>query len=82
MNPYLSKLVSIYGIRWNIYHMLQAKLRNFIAAKYPFCPKIGVKMTICTSHVRRTPKTHMKPDISRLISIYGIRWYICHMILA
>ena len=36
MKPYISRLVSIYGIRWNIYHMLLVKLRNFIATKYPF----------------------------------------------
>ena len=33
MKPYISRLVSIYGIRWNIYHMLLVKLRDFIAKK-------------------------------------------------
>ena len=82
MKPDISRLVSIYGIRWYICHMMLAQLRNSIATKYPFYTKMRVKMTICTSNVRRTPKTHMKPDISRLVSIYGIRWYICNMMLA
>ena len=74
MNPYISWLVSIYGIRWNIYHMLLVKLRNFIATKYPFWAKMGVKITICTCNVRKTPKTHMKPYISRLVSIYRMEY--------
>ena len=79
MNPYISRLVSIFGIRWNMYHVMSVMLRNFIATKFPFFTKMRVKMTICTSHVRGTPKTHMKPDISRLVSIYGIRWNIYHI---
>ena len=79
MNPYISRLVSNYGIRWNIYHMLLVKLKQFFATKNPFGPKIGVKITICTCHVRKTPNTHMKPDISRLVSIYGIGWNIYHV---
>ena len=81
MKPYINRLVSIYGIRWNIYHMLLVKLWNSIVTKYPFCPKIGVKMSDRTGNVRKTSKRHMKPYISRLVSIYGIRWNIYHMLL-
>ena len=76
MNPYISRLVSIFGIFWNMYHVMSVILRNFMATKFPFFTKMGVKITICTRNVRKTPKTHMKPDISRLVSIYGIRWNI------
>ena len=37
-------------------------------------PKIGVNMPIFRHNVRETPKTHMKPYLSRLVSIYGICW--------
>ena len=79
--PYISRHVSIYRIRWNIYHMMLIKLRNSIATKYPFWAQNGVKMPICTCNVRKTPKTHTKPYISRPVSIYGIRWNIYHMLL-
>ena len=82
MKPYISRLVSIYGIRWNIYHMLLVKIWNSIATKYPFWAQNGgIKMPNCTGNVRKTPKTHMKPYISRPVSIYGIRWNIYHMLL-
>ena len=81
MKPDISRLVSIYGIHWNIYHILLVKLRKFYAHVISFlCPTMMVKMTICTSNVRKTPKTHMKPVISRLVSIYGIHWDIYHML--
>ena len=79
MNPYISRLVSNYEIRWNIYHMLLVKLNNLLQRKTLFGPKIGVKITICTCHVRKTPNTHMKPDIRRLVSIYAIGWNIYHV---
>ena len=82
MKPYISRLVSIYGTRWKIYHVLLVKLRRLYCHEIPFLgPKMGVKVTICTSNVRKTPKTHMKPDISRLVLIYRIHWNIYHMLL-
>ena len=62
MKPDISRLVSVYGIRWNIYHMLLVKLRNFIATKYPFMAQNGNQYDNC--NVRKTPKTHMNPYIS------------------
>ena len=81
MKPYISRLVSIYGIRWNIYDMLLVKLRNSNATKYPLWAKMWVKMPNCTCNVGKTPKTHRKPYISRHVSIYRIRWNIYHMLL-
>ena len=81
MKPYISRLVSIYGIRWNIYHMLLVKLRNSNATKYHLWAKMWVKMPNCTCNVGKTPKTHRKPYISRHVSIYRIRWNIYHMLL-
>ena len=82
MKPYISRPVSIYGIRWNIYHMLFVKIWNSIATKYPFSAQNGGKMPNCTGNVRKTPKTHMKPYISRPVSIYGIRWNIYHDVVS
>ena len=39
MKPYISRLVSIYGIHWNIYHMLSSKAKKFIATKYQNTPR-------------------------------------------
>ena len=81
MKPVISRLVSIYGIHWDIYQMLIVKLRNSMPRNTLFGRKMGVKITICTCNVRETPKTHMKPYISWFVSIYGIRWDIYHMLL-
>ena len=80
MNPYINRLVSIYGIRWNIYHMFLVKLRNLLQRDTLFGRKMGVKVNICTSNIQKTSKTHMKSDISRLVSIYGIHWNIYHIL--
>ena len=68
MKPYINWPVSIHGVRWNIYHVLFVKILNSIATKYPFRPKMCV-MHNCTGNVREIPITHMKPYISRLVSI-------------
>ena len=81
MKPDINRLLSSDGIRWNIYHMFLVKLGNLLQRDTLFGPKMGVKVTICNSNVRKTPKTHMKPDISRLVSIYGIHWNIYHILL-
>ena len=77
MKPYISWFVSIYGIHWDIYQMLIVKLKELLLpGNTLFGRKMGVKITICTRNVWKTTKTHMKPYISRLVSIYGIRWNI------
>ena len=141
MKPVISRLVSIYGIHWDIYHMLIVKLRNsmprntlfgqkmgvkipnctcnvlkntqnthetlyqhacfnlwstleylshavrkaiwnfYCQRSTPFRPKMCVKMPKCTGNVWKTPKTHKKPFINRLVSIYGIRRNIYPMLL-
>ena len=43
-NLYISRLISIYGIRWNIYHKLLVKVRNFYCQEIPFlCQRWGSK---------------------------------------
>ena len=81
MKPDINRLVSSDGIRWNIYHVMPESLEILLLRNTPFWPKMCVKMTICTSNVRKTPKTHMKPDISRLVSICVIHWNIYHILL-
>ena len=81
MKPDINRLVSSDGIRWNIYHVMPESLEILLLRNTPFWPKMCVKMTICTSNVRKTPKTHMKPDISRLvINLCNTLEYLSHFI--
>ena len=65
----------------DIYHMLFVKLRNFYCNVIPFLgPNMGVKVTICTSNVRKTPKTHMKPYIKQAyINLWYTLEYLSHV---
>ena len=76
MKPCIRRLVSIYGISWNIYQMLLVKLRNFIATKYPFCRKIWIKMSSCTYNIRKTPKSKY---YQACINLWNSLEYLSHV---
>ena len=81
MKPYISRLVSIYGIRWNIHHMLLVKITKLLLpTEYPFCANDGGQNDYLHPVMSEKHLKHIwKPYISRLVSIYGIRWNIYHV---
>ena len=82
---YINRPVSIYGIRWNIYHMLLVKILNSIATKYPFGPvkmsKWGSKCLIAPVMSEKHLKHIWNLILAGVYQFIGIRWNIYHMLL-